>query len=153
MGYCYKNGRLCCDACGSVGARKRTCPHKVTMDRGQVLPNCQAPALCKACWEKYGKNKIHDQCRESAARSNAEYAAVRARIEAGDKVLRCCFGDWHADVPAGMVGMVFGDGEQAEGLLVTEEEYSAHRATHSFLSEYKGTPWNAETTTKQVALK
>ena len=85
MGYCYeqnyRTGRvlLACDACGAVGAtRKRTCKYKVTnLLRGYTLPYCPAPALCPECWNKY-RVTLHDQCKEPAARRQAECDAEYA---------------------------------------------------------------------------
>ena len=114
MGYCYErnrngsSGRLCCDSCGDAGGvRKRTCPHKVHYGDGTALPYCPAPALCEACWEKHGKNKIHAECKDRAAASTAEEAARQRRHDAGDHEVKSRWGSWHEAVPKGLVGASF----------------------------------------------
>lgn len=114
MGYSYglnpSTGRmaLACDACPAVGGvRKRQCTHRVTDEYGRALPYCPAPALCDACY-RARRATLHDACAEPARRSQAEYDARRARIEAGDLPIRAAWGDWSKDVPAGWTLVLFG---------------------------------------------
>ena len=142
MGYSYgQNDRgnwvLACDKCGSVGAtRKRACRFKVTDDQGRnPLPWCPAPALCGSCFkEKGGSAGIHgDRCREGAAHAQAQADATRARMEAGDKKVFVAYGDWHAQVAAGMVvaGFRGADGVE-EYRTMPKDDYK----TGGFLSDY-----------------
>lgn len=52
MGYCYQGKRLCCDVCGTPGARKRACPYGW----------CPPLACCATCWKRDDnrfKHKAH----------------------------------------------------------------------------------------------
>lgn len=101
MGYSYGrtySGRyaLACDNCGTVGGvRKRKCPHTVLTDsirsvNGQRhrLPYCPAPAVCSPCLKELGgSRKIHENCAEPAAKSQAEYDAAEALWLTGEPVV------------------------------------------------------------------
>lgn len=141
MGYSYgrsDTGRwiLACDGCGAIGdTRKRACKYKVTSERGQTLPWCPAPALCGACFRVAGGTAgIHGEtCREGAAMAQAEYDRKAARLAAGDKAVFVGYGDWHAQVAAGMVVAGF---RGADG---TEEYRTMPKDTYKgggYLSDY-----------------
>lgn len=116
MGYSFDyRGRLCCDNCGQPGGvRKRKCPHTVmgNSHRGAryALPYCPTPAVCQPCWEKLGKNKVHDRCKEGAARMQAKDDAVQELLDAGHYLPLSAFGSWHDTVPKGYTGVIFGNG-------------------------------------------
>jgi len=67
MGYIRDRdtGKLVCDACCAVGARKRLCP----------FGYCYPPALCDECEKKHRwtSKKRHPNC-------EADSAAIRARL-------------------------------------------------------------------------
>lgn len=108
MGYVYEGRKLCCDACGEPGARKRACVFKVTNEGGGVLPYCPAPALCGACFKQRGGGKgVHAGCEEGARAAQARADAKKARLAAGEHVHCVSYGDWHAAVPEGWVGLGF----------------------------------------------
>ncbi|MFI7608469.1 hypothetical protein ACIBTV_25415 [Micromonospora sp. NPDC049366] len=120
MGYSYGRtpaGRqgLACDKCGKVGGvRKRKCPYTVTGDNSRspdgkrhALPYCPAPAVCPECWTKL-KPTAHAECKEGAARRQAEEDAKQARLDSGDLIVLSAVGDWHEGVPTGMVRVTFG---------------------------------------------
>ena len=70
MGFCYQGKRLCCDLCGTPGARKNACPVKW----------CQPIACCATCKDAGKLARIdHSACRRIAKR-NAE---LRAAVAAG----------------------------------------------------------------------
>lgn len=132
MGYSRdaRTGRLCCDGCGTTGGvRKRTCPYKVTCDslRGQrsTVAYCPPPALCPACYEKEGGLRgVHPEgCKTGAAVMQAEADAVEAGLTAGESFVVSAFGDWHEDVPAGLVMVVFRGRSGESRVLVEKDEY------------------------------
>ena len=146
MGYGYgrnASGReaLACDGCGTVGGvRKRTCPHKVLGDTSRsatryALAYCPAPALCAACWERHGKNAVHDQCKAGAAASQREADASQARLDAGELVLVAGYGSWDDRVPDGCSGALFRNGEREVFVTMPSETY-AERGAHSFLADF-----------------
>lgn len=142
MGYCYTHsGALVCDGCGAAGGvRKRTCPHRVTYPLdGYSLPYCYPSALCPACYKAH-KATLHATCAEGAATSNAEHAATAARVRAGDALVKAAWGDWHAAVPAGLVGVCFRtQGATPEYRLVPATSY---QGGGGFLSDYADAqPW------------
>jgi len=153
MGYCYgytASGRqaLACDGCGTVGGvRKRACRFRVTSDTLRsavriVMSYCSPPALCAACFKAAGGSKgIHgEQCREGAAKSQAEYDATEAALDAGESFVIAAWGDWQPGVPEGMVGVLFRGRAGETGRLVTKACYSS-RGT-SKLSDYPDAlPW------------
>ena len=108
MGYCFDYaGRLVCDRCGQAGGvRKRKCPYKVS-----GLHYCPAPAYCAPCYKvRGGLRGVHgDACRDGAAASQAKADVIRARLDAGEVKVRAAYGDWHADVPAGMTMLLGSD--------------------------------------------
>lgn len=127
MGYCYDYGtnRLSCDNCGhSGGVRKRSCKFKVltSATRGQgryTLNYCYPPAYCAACYKLRGGVKLHDKCREGAARSQATYDAEQARLEAGDAMITCRRGSHSRNnVPTGQYEATFVDINGRETVLV-----------------------------------
>jgi len=131
MGYCYtKGGGLVCDSCDSdANVKKRHCPHTV-----DGLPYCPAPALCNACWEKYGKNKIHAGCKEPAAARQQEMDDERAAIDGGALIVTTAWGDWDSCVPSGFVGVLFrGKGIDAFR-LIRKTDYDPGRK--KYLSDY-----------------
>lgn len=76
MGYSYVGRKLCCDCCGTKGARKHKCP----------CGYCPATSLCVACnkavkadgrWKKH-----HENCA-------AGHAVFQARIDK-EKILLSC---------------------------------------------------------------
>jgi hypothetical protein len=84
MGFCYQDGKLCCDFCGKAGgARKTSCPFNV----------CWTVAACGDC-----KKKHPDQfskaghrargCEASAARYAEQEKRKKALYDAGVPVLR-----------------------------------------------------------------
>lgn len=87
------SGRLCCDKCGqSGGVRRRTCPYKIRTDslrsmygNRPVLNYCSPWALCSPCFKALGGLRgIHgDECRDGAARSQAEADAIEAGLDKG----------------------------------------------------------------------
>lgn len=136
MGYCYYNGRLCCDKCGTNdGARKRQCPYKVTCSALQsavqgyrpTLPYCTAPVLCATCYRaKGGLRGVHsDACRDGAAKAQAEDDAEQARLERGDsRVVSACGGP-HSLIPGlerGQVQVIFSTLDGTRTTLVVPSE-------------------------------
>ena len=141
MGYCYGgDGRLACDACGTVGGvRKRTCPHRVRYQNGSSLPYCPAPALCRECNDKH-RATLHAKCAAGAAVSQAHEDKRAAILGAGGLLLRAAWGDWHANVPEGLVGCVFqGNGERRYRLLTKQEHERAIWDTP--LADLDAQPW------------
>ena len=133
MGYCYtKNRELVCDACNSAGGvKKRRCPHKVFHTDHRTghrvgLNYCPAPALCDACFEKYGKNKgVHGGCKAKAAASQQRQDAEDARLDAGDHRVNGRSGDWHDAVPKGMVGACYrGKAEGDVQYVLVDKQYA-----------------------------
>lgn len=113
MGYCYDwKNRLCCDSCGaSGGVRKRKCPRKVLTDSHRSatrheLNYCYPAALCATCYQGE-KATLHANCAEGAAKSQAEYDAKQARLDAGEHLLISGRGDWAEGVPAGYCEATF----------------------------------------------
>ena len=151
MGYSYgRNARgnwvLSCDGCGTVGdVRKRTCPHKVTGDslRGPryAMSYCPAPALCAGCFKREGGTRgLHARCAEPARKSQAEYDAKQARIDAGELFVLAAWGDWQAGVPGGMCGVKFGGRDGEAWHLVPAGDY--HPGKLPGLSDYpQAQPW------------
>lgn len=145
MGFCYDiRGRMCCDRCGlSGGVRKRTCKYKVLSDSlygpRQSLPYCPPPALCSACYRALGGIRIHDGCKEPAAASQADADAIEAVLDSGDLLSTTAFGDWHNEVPAGMVGLRFtGRTQHSVWRLARSEDYPNRRVA---LSEIDTVDW------------
>jgi hypothetical protein len=147
MGYGYdRNNRLCCDNCGmSGGVRKRTCPYTVLGDSlrsvgGQryKMSYCYPPALCAACYATLGGLRgVHgDQCREGAARSQAEYDEIERGLEAGEMYVVSAEGS-HAgnDLPRGLVRVTF-RGRAGETKLVMLKDAYQFR-TKPRLSDYQ----------------
>lgn len=140
MGYSYgrtaKGGYgLACDNCGTVGGvRKRTCPARVLTDslrssngKRHLISYCYPPAYCAACFAKAGGTKgVHGaKCAEGAAKSTAEYDAVEAALDAGEKFVVSASGDWKDGVPKGHVEVSFwGRGASGEvRVIVPATEY------------------------------
>lgn len=70
MGFCYENGKLCCDICGHAGARKCRCPHGY----------CQSVACCTS--EKCKANLAEHRrthCAIECKRLHAEFVETEAR--------------------------------------------------------------------------
>ena len=144
MGYSYDAmGRLACDYCGKTGGvRKRACPRKVTTEDGYTSHYCTPPAMCGECYSKVGGSKvIHANCAEGAARSQARYDDIRARLKAGEAQVRSAYGDWHVSVPSGLVGVCFADADSIKSyVLVPKADYDPE-ARH-WLSDYPNAqPW------------
>jgi hypothetical protein len=137
VGYCYSRGRLCCDACGITGARKRTCPHRVHYPEGGSLPYCQAPALCGTCYDQR-RGVLHEECAAGAAAQNDWHRERGRRLDAGEFEVRTAWGDWHSRVPAGFVGVRFvGKGGSEVYRLVPAADYNV--AERHWLSDYAAT--------------
>jgi hypothetical protein len=135
MGYSYDwNNRLCCDSCGqSGGVRKRKCTQKVLTDshRSETrfsINYCYPSALCSTCYQGC-KTTLHDGCKEGAAKSQAQYDATQARLEAGEHLLISGRGSWAEDVPEGFVGATFAGNKYADhkDLLVPADLYEQVR--------------------------
>ena len=80
MGYSYSStGKLCCDHCGSTGARKVKCPHGW----------CPSTALCTTCKAKLKPQftEWHKSCAASTARALSAENEMRAHCAAGIPVL------------------------------------------------------------------
>lgn len=131
MGYSYaKGGGVCCDSCGGTPARKRTCPHKVIGSTFRMrpavrsaLPYCQAPALCSTCYQRE-KATLHADCKEGAERAQRAADKEQCRIDAGEFLRAAAWGDWHEQVPAGKVGVLFVNQDKEERFyLVPSAEY------------------------------
>ena len=154
MGYGYgrtASGRmaLACDNCGAVGeVRKRACPHMVRSHDLPDLHYCPAPALCGPCWEKLGRQRVHDGCRAGAATSNERERERTRRLTLGELEVLAAWGDWHAAVPTGQAGVLFGGlgartarlDARHEYRLVPKADYDP-RAKH-YLADYPDAmPW------------
>ncbi len=134
MGYSYSGNRLCCDNCGRTGGvRKRTCPHKVRNDSFRSVavgvrhevPYCQPPALCSACYAGL-KATLHEPCKEGARLAQEKADRTEALLESGAFLRAAAWGDWHAKVPAGRVGVLFVNRAKEERCYhVDKEEYRA----------------------------
>lgn len=116
MGYSYdmKTKKLCCDCCGTAGARKRKCPHGW----------CPPPALCKKCndavradgrWEK-----SHCGCEKSAKVWSDRKAVEADKLNRGEYVRRSA-------IKAGnLTHVVFRDKSgNCIGKFMTDETYCA----------------------------
>lgn len=143
MGYCYDmRNRLCCDKCGaSGGVRKRRCPYMVLGDSSRgprfAMHYCSCPALCSVCYKALGGLRgVHGQeCKDGAARSQAEYDAAQAKLDAGDLAVLAAWGDWNDKVPSGLTGVVFGAyGKTSIYRLVWADSYQPR--AKPFLSDY-----------------
>lgn len=137
MGYSYgrtsRGGQaLACDHCGeSEGrTRKRTCPHKVLTDslrssngKRHSISYCYPPAYCPDCFKKAGGSKgVHgEKCREGAAKSTAEYDAIEAALDVGEKFVVSA-----SRAPEGKTEVTFwGRGATGEvRVLVPSESYN-----------------------------
>lgn len=140
MGYGYeqrydRRGRrylvLACDKCGDAGGvRKRTCTARVLTDSLRSvrawLPYCSPPALCKPCHQKL-KATLHESCARGAAMAQADYDTTERLLDSGESLVVAAWGDWHATVPAGFVGVCFRGMSGESYRLVTVEEYDARR--------------------------
>lgn len=136
MGYCYHKttGQLVCDCCGSAkGTKKRTCPHKVGN-----LPYCSPPALCPTCYQERGGEKIHDRCKVPAEARRREEDRRWEMLAAGHLERSTAWGDWHDNVPAGLVGVKFVGLKSEEYRLLPEATYNAHQWLHEFADAQ---PW------------
>lgn len=125
MGYSYDSlGRLACDGCGKTGGvRRRPCPYKVRDECGHTLNYCPASAYCAEC-HAARKATRHADCKAGAARSQAEYDARRAVLDAGEHVLSSAVGDWADGVPEGYCRVTFrGRGGQSSVYLIPTAEY------------------------------
>jgi hypothetical protein len=77
---------------------------------------------------------------DGAAKSQAEYDATEARLEAGDLIVLAAWGDWQAKVPEGMCGVMFGKTGVAVYRLVPDGSYQPR--AKGFLSDYpEATAW------------
>jgi hypothetical protein len=88
MGFSYsvnpRTGRqlLCCDYCGSTGARKHRCPYGY----------CPSTAMCPSCLSKHGNGKDkHPNC-DQLHREYVAQQAERAANPAG--FVGCAYGKW-----------------------------------------------------------
>lgn len=152
MGYCYDYaGRLVCDGCGNTSATgtrviRRKCSHKVLGDtlRGKTrvsMHYCYPPALCSSCYQKEGGKHIHDKCAEGARRSQAEYDAIEAALDAGEMFVISAYGSWHAEVPEGKVGVLF-SGRSGELQRLVDQSAYDQRGKNPKLSDFESAPWN-----------
>jgi hypothetical protein len=133
MGYSYDGrGKRCCDHCGKPGGvRKRTCIHKVLSDslystdgHRHSLPYCSPPALCSPCYKALGgRHWIHAACEVGAAASQARADAIEAQLDAGEFLPTSAFGDWHAKVPSGKVGIIYRGRAGKRYALVSDADY------------------------------
>lgn len=83
MGYCYSNGKLCCDICGEPGARKSKCPHGYC----PAVACCTRPE-CKAKLKQSRKEHCDVHCKPAHAAFVAQQGRTAARLAAGEW-LRC----------------------------------------------------------------
>lgn len=72
MGYSYQGGRLCCDVCGTAGARKVRCP----------AGYCQAIAQCPTCRKDPTVQARILASHKDCGRLHAEFVAKEARAAA-----------------------------------------------------------------------
>jgi hypothetical protein len=157
MGYSYgRNARgnwvLSCDGCGDLGGvRKRTCPHKVlgdshrTMDgKRHALPYCPPPALCGACFRRHGGTaRIHAQCADGAAQSQARYDETERQLDAGELLVTSAS---MVDGHPGMVRVMFagryhpgaGEARREAARVMPAELYDFHARPR--LSDYDRKP-------------
>jgi hypothetical protein len=159
MGYSYRyNERgslvLACDNCGQAGGvRKRRCPHKVLASSERCVDGqrheidyCPAPALCDDCYRTL-RPTLHANCAEGARASQGEYDERQRRLEAGELYVLAAWGDWHDEVPSGMVGVLFGGsrwGVAERKMLVREDDYAPGK--RPWLSDYPtAIAWEAVT--------
>jgi hypothetical protein len=138
MGYSFDmRGRICCDWCGtSGGVRKRTCPHMVSDETGHALPYCPAPALCAACYKKFGPSKVlHADCKVGAEAAQRDYDNARKRLADGDWQVRAAYGTWHDKVPDHMTMIMVRNREGTERhYLIPADEYDYGKKR--WLSDY-----------------
>jgi hypothetical protein len=137
------NGRAVCGGCGRTGGgtRTRTCTFKVTTSASHgggriTLPYCPAPVLCSDCFATAGKGKgLHAGCEAGAKASQATYDAEQAKLDAGDKLVACAWGDWDDETPKGLVRVLFqGLGGTREEVFMAPENYLRSAFT---LNEYR----------------
>ena len=81
MGFRYSNGKLCCDYCGSTGARKYKCPHG-------YCPPCAACPSCRKLHAKDFTKAGHEKCKTAHEEFIAE-EQKRLAIIAGGGEVRC----------------------------------------------------------------
>lgn len=141
MGYGYgynANGREClaCDSCGTVGGvRKRRCTFKVLTDSLRskdrfLIDYCPAPALCGPCLKKEGGiRKVHAGCEVGAGMAQTRYDAIQKLLDEGKHLLTSASGDWHEEVPEGMVRATFNANNYSDEQhrLIPQEEYEEFR--------------------------
>lgn len=169
MGYSYgmtASGRWArdCDHCGKSGGTKiYECIYKVydagDRSNGQRfgLPYCMAPSLCRGCFNELGGiHGVHgERCREGAAESQRRDDEVRARLERGDRIVHCAWGDWHDDVPEGYVGIVGWSLTAGESYHLVPTDQYQNRSGDNFVENYEIHPWlgpSEHRTTKEVQL-
>ena len=82
MGFIYSNdGKLCCDYCGSAGARKYKCPHG-------YCPSCAACPECRKLHAKDFTKAGHASCKTHHEEFIAEQLKRQTIIDGGGAV-RC----------------------------------------------------------------
>ncbi len=146
MGYSYSNtGALCCDKCGtSGGVRKRKCTYKVLGNslRGNRISMhyCYPPALCIPCLKALGgQTVLHKDCKEPAARSQAEADAIERQLDAGEAFAIAAWGSAYDHVPPGQVGVKYRSRTGECYVLIAAADYA--RYPRPVLSAVHTTPW------------
>ena len=128
MGFCYEGRKLCCDICGTAGARKVRCP----------FGYCPATAACSTC-RKTRKDILNTAAHriqgcEEGHRKFVEREERKARLLAEGQWLRCS-----AYGPSGVVKVGFRNADGAEKqVLMPLEVYKAFPlATPVTLEDYE----------------
>jgi len=82
MGYCYQGRKLCCDACGKAGARKKKCPS------GWCQPMAVCPECSKSRKVELKAYHVKNECAAKSAEFHARLAHEAALLAEG-KALKC----------------------------------------------------------------
>lgn len=147
MGYGYSStGALCCDNCGNPGGvRKRKCTEKVLGDSlhgSRVsMHYCYPPALCGPCLKALGgQSALHKNCKEAAAKAQADYDEIERQLDAGESFPVAAWGSWQANVPDGQVGVKYRSRNGESYVLMGAADYDRH--PRPVLSSVQTTPWS-----------
>ena len=112
MGFSYLNGKLCCDYCGSTGARKYKCPYGY----------CPSWAACPECRKLHAKDftkNAHAKCKTRHEEFVAEEQKRLAVINNGGEVR--CAALQHGD----KVKVIFRAAEKETAYFMNRQTYAA----------------------------
>lgn len=113
MGFVYQGKKLCCDLCGTAGARKVNCP----------FGYCQAIAACPECRiskkDVLGKTGHRDRgCEAAHLKFEAEHAEREKLLAEGELILASGLG-----VDGGFVHAIFQGKDGCVGRMIPDTTY------------------------------